>query len=168
MRGNVGTRLAKLDAGEVDATLLAVAGLTRLGLDVAHHPLDPEEMLPASSQGAIGIEIRMADKRAQALCAAINCARTMAAVTAERAFLEVLDGSCKTAIGALATIDGDKIAFDGLIAKSRRTVPDTPATSGACGGRPVDWNRGRSGGSGADEPPISDRRRIVVWLARGR
>ena len=71
-RGNVGTRLAKLEAGEVDATLLAVAGMGRLGLAIPYHALEPAEMLPAACQGAIGLETRIEDERVRAFCAALN------------------------------------------------------------------------------------------------
>lgn len=116
MRGNVGTRLAKLEAGEADATLLAVAGLSRLGLTVPHAPLDPSEMLPAGGQGAIGVEIRADDPVAARLCAALTDADTASALEAERAFLAALDGSCRTPIAALATIEGSEVVLDGLVA----------------------------------------------------
>jgi hydroxymethylbilane synthase len=116
-RGNVGTRLAKLTAGEVDGTLLAVAGMTRLGLSVPHHPVETAEMLPAACQGAIGIEIRLDDARAQAICDAIGDAKTAIEVTAERAFLSALDGSCRTPIAALAKLNGDILTLDGLVAR---------------------------------------------------
>jgi hydroxymethylbilane synthase len=115
-RGNVGTRLAKLEAREVDATLLAVAGLDRLGLMVPFSPLDPEIMLPAGGQGAIGLEIRASDDRARALCDAIGDAASMVAIAAERAFLAALDGSCRTPIAVLARVDGGEIGLDGLVA----------------------------------------------------
>ncbi len=102
-RGNVGTRLAKLAAGEVDATLLALAGLKRLGLaDKATAILTTEEMLPAVAQGAIGVEVRVDDDRIAALLAPLNDTPTAESVTAERACLEMLDGSCRTPIAALA------------------------------------------------------------------
>ncbi len=117
-RGNVGTRLAKLEAGEVQATMLAVAGMARLGMgNVRHHPVDPTEMLPAACQGAIGLEIRLDDSRAQAVCDALCHLDTLNAVTAERAFLAALDGSCRTPIAALARIDGDHVVMDGLVAR---------------------------------------------------
>ncbi|MBP2301722.1 hydroxymethylbilane synthase [Azospirillum picis] len=110
LRGNVQTRLSKLDAGEVDATLLALAGLRRLGLtDRITAVLEPETMLPAVAQGAIGIEIRSADDATRALLAPLNCDETMVRVTAERALLAALDGSCRTPIAALATLDGDAL-----------------------------------------------------------
>src|SRR5262249_42015431 len=108
LRGNVGTRLAKLDAGEVDATLLALSGLERLGIaDKASAILSPEEMLPAVAQGAIGVEIRADDHRAATLLAAIDDAPTELAVGAERGCLARLDGSCRTPIAALAEIEPD-------------------------------------------------------------
>lgn len=113
LRGNVQTRLKKLDAGEVDATLLALAGLRRLGLtDRITAVLEPETMLPAVAQGAIGIEIRSADEATRALLAPLHCAATAARVTAERALLAMLDGSCRTPIAALARLDGDALTFD--------------------------------------------------------
>jgi hydroxymethylbilane synthase len=118
LRGNVETRLAKLDAGEVDATILAVAGLKRLGLLAAATAiLDPEEFLPAVGQGAIGIETRADDAKTRALVATINDHDTAVALTAERAFLAVLDGSCRTPIGGHASVSGGKIRFRGLIVK---------------------------------------------------
>ncbi|MGQ9368732.1 hydroxymethylbilane synthase [Azospirillum sp. ST 5-10] len=110
LRGNVQTRLAKLDAGEVDATLLALAGLRRLGLtERISAVLEPEVMLPAVAQGAIGIEIRSADDRTRACVAALNCPATAKRVAAERALLAALDGSCRTPIAALAELAGDRL-----------------------------------------------------------
>jgi hydroxymethylbilane synthase len=118
LRGNVETRLRKLDAGEIDATLLAVAGLKRLGLLAAATAiLDPEAFLPAVGQGAIGIETRADDARARALVAMIDDAETATAVAAERAFLGVLDGSCRTPIGGHATVGGGNVRFRGIIVK---------------------------------------------------
>lgn len=100
-RGNVGTRLAKLQAGEVDATLLAQAGLNRLNMTPqSAHVLDIQEMLPAAGQGVVGIEIRDGDSRLRALLAPCTCAVTELALAAERAFLDVMDGSCRTPIAA--------------------------------------------------------------------
>jgi hydroxymethylbilane synthase len=121
-RGNVGTRLAKLAAGEVDATMLAVAGMKRLGIDAAHHPIDPAEMLPAACQGAIGLETRLDDPHARALCDAIGDTETAIATIAERAFLAALDGSCRTPIAALARVDGGEVALDGLVARTDGTA----------------------------------------------
>jgi hydroxymethylbilane synthase len=118
LRGNVETRLRKLDAGEVDATLLAVAGLKRLGLlSAATAILDAEEFLPAVGQGAIGIETRADDAKTRALVEAIDDADTSAALAAERAFLAVLDGSCRTPIGGHAKIASGALRFRGIIVK---------------------------------------------------
>ena len=119
LRGNVETRLRKLEAGDFDATILAVAGLKRLGLlAAATSLLDAEEFVPAVGQGAIGIETRDSDQKTRALVAAINDGDTATALAAERAFLAVLDGSCRTPIGGHARIDGGNIRFRGLIAKT--------------------------------------------------
>jgi hydroxymethylbilane synthase len=117
LRGNVGTRLAKLAAGEVDATLLALAGLKRLGLaETATAILSPEEMLPAVAQGAIGVEIRADDERVAGLLAPISDAATTEQVAAERACLAALDGSCRTPIAALAEHEGGILRLRALIA----------------------------------------------------
>lgn len=102
LRGNVETRLAKLKAGECDATLLAAAGLDRLD----HHGTGvPIDLLPAPAQGAIGIECRAADCTARRILAPINHQRTAEAVLAERAFTRALGGSCHSPVAALATVD---------------------------------------------------------------
>lgn len=117
-RGNVETRLRKLDEGVVDATLLALAGLRRLGLaDVATAILEVDEFLPAVGQGIVAIETRADDAQTRALLERINAANDAIALIAERAFLAVLDGSCRTPIAGHATIDGGRIRFRGLIAK---------------------------------------------------
>jgi hydroxymethylbilane synthase len=118
LRGNVETRLRKLEAGEVDATLLAVAGLKRLGLLAAATAiLDPDTFVPAVGQGAIGLETRADDAKTRALVEAIDDADTAAALAAERAFLAVLDGSCRTPIGGHAKIEGGTLRFRGIIIK---------------------------------------------------
>ncbi|WP_342150144.1 hydroxymethylbilane synthase [Methylorubrum sp. SB2] len=116
LRGNANTRMRKLEAGECDATLLALAGLQRLGMEeVARSVLSVEEMLPAVAQGALGIECRAGDDAVRALLAPVACATTTTALYAERGLLAELDGSCRTPIAALATIDGDRISLDGLL-----------------------------------------------------
>jgi hydroxymethylbilane synthase len=115
-RGNVETRLKKLADGVVDATLLALAGLKRLERDDAVTAiLSIDEFLPAVGQGAIGIETCDHDDRTRDLVAAINHPDTLAALRVERAFLAVLDGSCRTPIAGHARIDAGGIAFRGLI-----------------------------------------------------
>ncbi|PZP55758.1 hydroxymethylbilane synthase [Agrobacterium sp. MS2] len=115
-RGLVDTRLRKLEEGQADATLLAFAGLKRLGKDkVPTEILDPREFPPAPAQGAIGVESRIGDARMDELLAPINDAPTYDAVTCERAFLAALDGSCRTPIAGYATCEGEDLHFSGLI-----------------------------------------------------
>jgi len=118
LRGNVETRLRKLEAGEVDATILALAGMKRLGLtEHATRIMSTDEFLPAVGQGAIGIEARENDTRTREALARIDHADTFAALSAERAFLAVLDGSCRTPISGHAALAGDTVSFRGLIAR---------------------------------------------------
>lgn len=115
-RGNVQTRLRKLSEGVADCTFLAMAGLNRLGMaSVARSAIAPEDMLPAVAQGAIGIERRVSDPRAEAMLAAIHHAPTGLRLAAERAYLATLDGSCETPIAGLALIEGDDIWLRGEI-----------------------------------------------------
>ncbi len=116
-RGNVQTRLRKLEEGTVDATLLAMAGLRRLGLERhATSALETGEMLPAVAQGAIGITCRADDGAAHRFLAPLADAATLVRVEAERAFLAVLDGSCRTPIAGLAELEGEgNVVFRGLI-----------------------------------------------------
>jgi hydroxymethylbilane synthase len=131
LRGNVETRLRKLEEGEVDATLLALAGLRRLGLTQhATHVMSIEEFLPAVGQGAIGIEARARDTRTRDMLARIDHADTSAAVACERAFLAELDGSCKTPIAGHAIINGDALQFRGLIARPDGTAAHDIAGNG--------------------------------------
>jgi hydroxymethylbilane synthase len=112
----VETRLRKLNEGQVDATLLALAGLKRLGkVDVLTDILDPDEFPPAPAQGAICIESRIADERTSALLAAVNDGPTFDTVSCERGFLAALDGSCRTPIAGYAVCEGDHIRFFGMI-----------------------------------------------------
>jgi hydroxymethylbilane synthase len=118
MRGNVETRLRKLEAGEVDATLLALAGLKRLGLErAATAVLSIDEFLPAVGQGIIAIETRADDLRTRDFLRPLDEAASSAALIAERAFLAALDGSCRTPIAGHATVSGSRLHFRGLIAK---------------------------------------------------
>jgi hydroxymethylbilane synthase len=117
-RGNVETRLRKLEEGIVDATLLALAGLKRLRLEhAATEILSVDEFLPAVGQGIIAIETRKDDERTSALVAKVNARDDAIALSAERAFLLVLDGSCRTPIAGHARIDHGRIDFRGMIAK---------------------------------------------------
>jgi len=131
-RGNVETRLRKLDDGTVDATLLALAGLKRLGrVDAATAVLEIDDFLPAVGQGAIGIEARQNDARTRDRLAAINHADTLTALEAERAFLAVLDGSCRTPIAGYARITAGTIAFRGLILRPDGSEALETARAGA-------------------------------------
>lgn len=111
IRGNVATRLAKLQAGEADATFLARAGLERLGETGVGTPLDPEEWLPAPAQAAIGIECRVDDRETRELLAAIDDRESHEAVLAERALLARLSGDCHSAIAMLTSRDGDLLTI---------------------------------------------------------
>jgi len=116
-RGNVQTRLRKLDDGVVDATLLAIAGLKRMDMDgCATSVLEWDEMLPAVAQGAIGIQCRDDDERSLTYIDALNHPETKSCVDCERAFLGALDGNCKTPIAGQARIVNGEMLFRGLIA----------------------------------------------------
>jgi hydroxymethylbilane synthase len=107
-RGNVQTRLRKLEDGQADATLLAMAGLNRLGHpEIATHVIAEDDMLPAVGQGAIGLAIRTGDEKVANWLAPLHCHQTDLRITAERAALRALDGSCKTPIAALAELDAN-------------------------------------------------------------
>ena len=110
-RGNVATRLARLAAGEADATLLAAAGLERLGPHGTGTPLAAEEWLPAPAQGAIGIECNTADESTRALLAAVDHAPSRARVMAERAVLEALGGNCHSPVAILTEMQGVEISI---------------------------------------------------------
>lgn len=115
-RGNVQTRMKKLEDGVADATLLAAAGLRRLGLaEAITAPIAVDDFLPAVGQGAICIESRTDDDATAALVGLIHHPETAVALTLERAFLAELDGSCRTPIAGLARVDGATVVFDGLI-----------------------------------------------------
>lgn len=141
LRGNVQTRLRKLAEGQVQATILACAGLRRLGCtDHITAVIETDDMLPAVAQGAIGIEIRSDDARARDLVAALDDAPTATCVAAERAFLATLDGSCRTPIAGLAELDGEDMHFRGQIltpdgGQSYETERQGPAADGQAMGR---------------------------------
>ena len=116
LRGNIGTRLKKLETSNMDATLLAAAGLARLDMPLKRGvELTEAEMLPAAGQGALAVQCRADDEALLALLAPLNCAATQACVTAERAFLQALDGSCRTPIAALARINNDTLYMHGRL-----------------------------------------------------
>jgi hydroxymethylbilane synthase len=115
-RGNLQTRLKKLDDGVAEATFLAMAGLNRLKMDdVPKFAIDTEDMLPAVAQGAIGIERRIDDLRAGEMLGAIHDDVTGQRLAAERAFLAALDGSCETPIAGLAELDGSTLRLRGEV-----------------------------------------------------
>ena len=123
LRGNVGTRLAKLAGGDCDATFLAFAGLKRLGQqDVAAKVIPTDVMLPAPAQGAVGIECRKADPLTIAVIGAIDHFESRLAITMERSFLRALDGSCRTPIAALAEIEGGALKFRGQVLSKDGTL----------------------------------------------
>jgi hydroxymethylbilane synthase len=131
-RGNVDTRLRRLEDGVADATLLACAGLRRLGLaDRITSPVPVELMLPAVAQGAIGIEIRAGDEAAAKLIAPLNHQQTALCVTAERAFLARLDGSCRTPIGGLAQLIGGRLILRGQILSPDGSLSHEASREGA-------------------------------------
>lgn len=116
LRGNVGTRLSKLDAGEYDAIILAAAGLKRLGLqDRIRYAIPAEVSLPAVGQGAVGIECRLDDEQTIMLLAALNDDDTATRVKAERAMNTRLEGGCQVPIGSYAVLEGDDIWLRGLV-----------------------------------------------------
>ena len=116
LRGNVDTRVRKLDAGEFDAIVLACAGLRRLGHAAEiTAALDPKESLPAIGQGALAIECRANDADTRARLAPLDHPPTARCVAAERAFLARLEGGCQTPLAAHATLDGDQLLIEGLV-----------------------------------------------------
>ncbi|WP_332687934.1 hydroxymethylbilane synthase [Devosia sp.] len=129
-RGNVGTRLQKLLDGVADATMLAMAGLNRLG--EGHRAtalLDPEIFMPAPAQGAIGLAVRSDDPRMAGLVEALDHAPTHTAIIAERAMLAILDGSCRTPVGALSRLDNGTLTLKGqILSLDGRIAFDSAAT----------------------------------------
>ncbi|QKT03696.1 hydroxymethylbilane synthase [Ectothiorhodospiraceae bacterium 2226] len=135
LRGNVNTRLARLDAGDYDAIVLAAAGLTRLGMAARIRAyLGPEVLLPAIGQGALGIECRADDERINTLIAPLNDAKTAVRVRAERALNAHLHGGCQVPIGGYAELEHGVIVLRGLVGR-----PDgTEVVRGVISGRPDD------------------------------
>jgi hydroxymethylbilane synthase len=132
LRGNVETRLRKLEAGVADATLLAAAGLKRLGLiDRATGLIAADDWLPAIGQGVIAITCRESDAALRARLAAIDDRDASLALATERAFLDVLDGSCRTPIGGLARIAGGRISLLGIIFRPDGAVAHDAGREGA-------------------------------------
>ncbi len=154
-RGNVQTRIRKLKDGEADATLLALAGLRRLGMtDVATEILGTDVLLPAVAQGAIGITCRGEDDRVLERLATLNHPQTWDCIAAERAMLAALDGSCRTPIGGLAEIGEDgALTLRGLVAKANgteiiETTRNGPAADAEALGRDAGEELRKRAGSG--------------------
>ncbi|HEX9910860.1 MAG TPA: hydroxymethylbilane synthase [Desulfatiglandales bacterium] len=118
LRGNVDTRLRKLDSGDLQAIVLATAGLNRLGLsDRITAPLSPEAVLPAIGQGVLGLELREDDQMTQHLIFFLNDLETELAARAERAFLKELEGGCQVPLAGYARVEKDRIVLDGMVAE---------------------------------------------------
>jgi hydroxymethylbilane synthase len=126
LRGNVETRLKKLDAGEVDATILSAAGLHRLGMDSVGTPIPFEQMLPAPGQGALGVECRAEDSDCMQMLKHLDDAASRSMVMAERAFARALGGSCHSPVAALARVERTHIHLTGevLSADGRDRIRD--------------------------------------------
>jgi len=159
IRGNVQTRLGKLEAGEFDATFLALAGLDRLGQrDVATEIISPDVFLPACAQGAIGITCRADDTETLAYLAALDDPASHTTVMCERALLDALDGSCRTPVAGLAVIDGDQIGLKGMVFRPdgsevlETTRTGSLADAEAMGRDAGDELRTRAGPGFFDEP----------------
>jgi len=134
LRGNVGTRLARIESGAYDATLLALAGLKRLGLEGhAAAILDVDDFLPAVGQGAIALVTRAADEAARGAAARIVDEPTGVALAAERAFLRMLDGSCRTPLAGHARVEGGTVRFRGLALRPDGGEVHEAALDGAAG-----------------------------------
>jgi hydroxymethylbilane synthase len=141
LRGNVGTRLGRVKSGEVQASLLALAGLKRLGLEgEASVVLDAETMVPAAGQGIVGVTVRATDTELRELLAAIEDPEARAVATAERALLAALDGSCRTPIGGYARLAADgALHLTGLVARAdgsfllKRSLSGSPADAASLG-----------------------------------
>jgi hydroxymethylbilane synthase len=131
LRGNVQTRLAKLREGQFDATILALAGLRRLGMDIPGALiLEPEVMVPSAAQGIVGVTVRTADSELRQLLGAIEDPEARAISTAERALLAALDGSCRTPIGAYARMAPDGLRLTALLAREDGSYKLTRSTFG--------------------------------------
>jgi len=161
LRGNVDTRLAKLDADECDAILLAQAGLNRLGLghrSTSRLPL--ETWLPALGQGAVGLEIRLDDELARRAVAVLDDAPTATALACERAFQSALDGSCRTPIAGLATVADGRLQFRGEVLSPDGSGSAATELAFDLGSEPIETAAARGYAAGLDLRP-----RAHAWLA---
>jgi hydroxymethylbilane synthase len=160
LRGNVDTRLAKLDAGGFDAAILACAGLQRLGLsNRITAVLEPADWPGAPAQGAIGIEVRTGDANTRHWVEKLNHSPTAITIACERAFLAALDGSCRTPIGALATLDGATLRFHGEI-----LAPDGSDHAEACFEATLSGDVSEHAALLGREAGLSLRPRAAPWL----
>jgi hydroxymethylbilane synthase len=133
LRGNLDTRLKKLSGGDLDAIVLAAAGLRRLGLrHLITTVLDPDIMLPAVGQGALCIESRTHDSHTSQIVTSLDHAATHLSVMAERAFLHRLEGGCQVPIAAFATLENEQLALNGLVAEVDGSIVIQEAVSGPC------------------------------------
>ncbi|MDT7540912.1 MAG: hydroxymethylbilane synthase [Acidobacteriota bacterium] len=152
LRGNVDTRLRKLDAGWYDAIILAAAGLRRLGFeDRISASIETMEMLPAVGQGALGIETRLRDSETNELVSLLEHEPTRAACTAERALLFALGGGCQVPIAAHATVAGSRLRLEALVAGGRRIIRETIEDDTSHAARAGEELAGRLREQGADE-----------------
>lgn len=160
LRGNVDTRLTRLEAGDYDAIILALAGLRRLGLEnKVTTVLEPRNWLPALAQGAVGIEIREEDSGTREALASLNDRATEIALACERAFQGALDGSCRTPIGGLATLSDSKLSFHGeVLAPDGKNFADTQFDL-VLGADPV----GEAARAGRDAG-LKLKPRVAAWL----
>jgi hydroxymethylbilane synthase len=162
LRGNVDTRIAKLDAGTLDAILLAYAGLKRLGLEArVTSLLSPEDWLPALAQGAIGIEIRSDDDRTASFVKPLNDGTTAMALACERAFQSALDGSCRTPIAGLANFTNGRLAFRGEV-----LAPDGSDFVSAQLDRALDSDAVHDAHAAGRELGLELKPRAARWLAQ--
>lgn len=160
LRGNIDTRLAKLDAGDFDAIILARAGLNRLGLAARARSVLPEiSWLPALSQGATGIEMRIGDPLAAAIAAAIDDETTAIALACERAFQAALDGSCRTPIAGLARVANGRLVFHGEV-----IAPDGSASADTHIDRSLGSDARADAARAGREAGLSLRERAWRWL----
>lgn len=160
LRGNVDTRLAKLDSGALDAIILAHAGLKRLGFEHRVTALMPaENWLPALSQGAIGIEVRGRDENAIRAASSLNHRPTEIELACERAFQAALDGSCRTPIAGLARFAQDSLTFRGEV-----LAPDGKDWAATAFTRTLDGDAVRQSAAAGTEAGLAIRPRVQAWL----
>ncbi len=134
LRGNVPTRLAKVERGEVDGVVLSLSGLVRLGLQPEGKvPLEPEVMLPAPAQGTIAVQVRAGDARTRALVSALDDRPTRICTTAERLLLHALEGGCRVPLGALATLSGETVTLRARLSAADGTHLLEETASGPAG-----------------------------------